>query len=175
MAVTDFLERGRLINPDAVCAIMGDKQYTYDRMAKLMNRVANGLLSLGYGLGRNAAVLSDNDPDGYACSLGVMRSAMTYIPMDSRNSAGDNERILDWGDAEVLFYGRRFHEQVETIRPRLSKLKHLICIDEAAGDAPGLLDWAGSFRRRRRTWKYRLTPFPGCRRAPGLQAISKWP
>ncbi len=145
MAVTDFLERGRLINPDAVCAIMGDKQYTYDRMAKLMNRIANGLLSLGYGLGRNAAVLSDNDPDGYACSLGVMRSAMTYIPMDSRNSAGDNERILDWGDAEVLFYGRRFHEQVETIRPRLSKLKHLICIDEAAGDAPGLLDWAGSF------------------------------
>ena len=145
MAVTDFLERGRLINPDGVCVIMGSTRYTYTHMVKLMNKIANGLLSLGYVLERNVAVLSDNDPDGYACSLGIMRSGMAYIPMDSRNSAEDNERILDWGDAEVLFYGSRFHEQVQSIQTALPKLQHLVCIDKPMDDVPCLADWADSF------------------------------
>ncbi len=146
MAVTDFLERGSLINPDGLCAIMGSKRYTYTQMVKLMNKIANGLLSLGYGLERNAAVLSDNDPDGYACSLGIMRSGMAYIPMDARNSAEENERILDWGDAEVLFYGSRFHEQIQNTCTRLPKLKHLFCIDKPMDDVPGLAEWVDSFQ-----------------------------
>jgi non-ribosomal peptide synthetase component E (peptide arylation enzyme) len=58
MAVTDFLERGALINPDGPCVIMGEKQYTYQQMVKLMNRIANGLITAGYGVERNAAVLA---------------------------------------------------------------------------------------------------------------------
>ncbi len=141
MAVTDFLERGALINPGGLCVMMGEKQYSYRQMVKLMNRIANGLIALGYGLERGAAVLSDNNPDGYACSLGIMRSAMAYVPMDFRNSAEDNCQILDWGDAEVLFYGSRFHEQVIGLRPRLPKLRHLICIDKPMEDVPSLMDW----------------------------------
>ncbi|MBI5585234.1 MAG: AMP-binding protein [Deltaproteobacteria bacterium] len=145
MAVTDFLERGALINPDGLCVVMGEKRYTYRQMVGLMNRIANGLVSLGYGLNRNAAVLSDNHPEGYACSLGIMRSGMAYVPMDFRNSAEDNFRILDWGDAEVLFYGSRFHDQVLDFRDRLPKLQHLICLDHPLEDISGLMDWCSAF------------------------------
>ncbi|MDF1552257.1 MAG: AMP-binding protein [Deferrisomatales bacterium] len=143
--VTDFLERGALINPNGVCVRKGDKQYTYAHMVKTMNRVANGLLANGYGLGRSGAILCDNDPDGYAVTFGIMRSGMAYVPMDFRNSAEDNERILDFSDAEILFYGARFHAQVQGYRARLPKLKQLVCIETGVDDVPGLADWLGAF------------------------------
>jgi acyl-CoA synthetase (AMP-forming)/AMP-acid ligase II len=145
MAVTDFLERGALINPDGICVIMEKKQYTYRQMVGLMNRLANGLGALGYSQGRNAAVLSDNNPEGYVCTLGIMRAGMAYIPMDFRNSGEDNHQILDWGDAEILFYGKRFHEQVQELVPRLPKLKQLISIDGPVDEVPGLMEWVASF------------------------------
>jgi long-subunit acyl-CoA synthetase (AMP-forming) len=98
-------------------------------MLKLMNRIANGLIAAGYGIERNAGVLSDNDPVAYGCTMGVMRSGMAYVPMDFRNSKEDNYRILDFGDCEVLFYQSRFHDQIQELRSRLPKLKHLICIN----------------------------------------------
>lgn len=110
-------------------------------MVKLVNRIANSLNAAGFGIGRNAAVLSDNDPDAYACSLGIMRSGMAYVPMDFRNSKEDNYRILDFGDSEVLFYQSKFHDQIQEMRPRLPKLKHLICIDKTVDDIPSLMGW----------------------------------
>lgn len=142
--VTDFLERGMLINPGGVCVRKGDKQYTYAHMIKTMNRIANTLLALGYGGGRNAAILCDNDPDGYACTFGIMRSGMAYVPMDFRNSPDDNRRILEFGDAEILFYGSRFHEQVQGYRSQLPKLVHLVCVEKAIDDVPSLSEWLAS-------------------------------
>lgn len=76
MAVTDFLERGALVNPDGLCIAMGERRYTYRQLLAVTNRIANALLTAGFGLGHHAAVLSKNDPVAYACTLGVMRSAM---------------------------------------------------------------------------------------------------
>jgi acyl-CoA synthetase (AMP-forming)/AMP-acid ligase II len=145
MAVTDFLERGAFINPDGPCVVMGERQYTYGQMQKLMNRIANGLIAAGYGVEKNAAVLSDNNPVAYGCTMGIMRSGMAYVPMDFRNAKEDNYNILDFGDCEVLFYHSRFHDQIDQLRPRLPKLRHLICIDKPIEDVPSLMDWIALF------------------------------
>ena len=105
MAVTDFLERGALINPEGPCIIMGEKQFTYREMLSLVNQIANNLIREGYGLGRNAGVLADNDPIGFACTLGIMRSGMAYIPMDFRNTEEENYGL--WISATVKFYSTR--------------------------------------------------------------------
>ncbi len=144
MAVSDFLERGALINPDGPCLLMGARAYSYRQVLALCYRVANGLLAAGYGAGRHAAVLSDNDPLGFACSFGVMRSGMAYIPMDFRNALEDNARILDFGDAEVLFFQAHFAEQVRALRARLPRLALLICLDAPLGDIPSLEQWSAA-------------------------------
>jgi len=143
MAVTDFLERGVLINPDGPCIIMEERQYTYREMLSLVNRIANALISAGYGFEQNAGVLSDNDPVGFACSMGIMRAGMAYIPMDFRNTKDENHRILDFGDCEVLFYQSRFQDQVQQLRSKLPKLKLLLCIDKPMDDIPALMNWIG--------------------------------
>ncbi len=141
MAVTDYLERGALVNPDGPCVIHGERRLSYRETLALVNRIANGLAAAGYGLGRHAGVLCDNDPLGYACTLGVMRSGMAYVPMDFRNTAADNFRILEFGDCEALFYQARFHDQVQELRPGLPKLELLVCIDARRDDVPRLADW----------------------------------
>jgi acyl-CoA synthetase (AMP-forming)/AMP-acid ligase II len=146
MAVTDFLERGALINPNGPCITMGERQYTYQDVLRLTNRIANGLVAGGFGLGNNAGVLSNNDPLAYGCTLGIMRSAMAYIPMDFRNSPEDNLRILDFGDCEVLFYQSQFHAQIRELQPRLPKLKLRVCIDKPVDYIPCLEEWISSFR-----------------------------
>lgn len=145
MAVTDYLERGVLIDPDGVCLEMADSRFTYREVSGLVNRIARALGADGYGAGANAAVLSANDPLGYVCTLGIMRAGMAYVPLDFRNSADDNERILDFSDSEALFYQRRFAAQVRTLLPRLPKIRIVVCIDGRDGDVPGLGEWIERF------------------------------
>lgn len=145
MAVTDLLERGALINPYGRCIIKGDKEYTYAQVLNLTNRIANTLIAFGFEIGSAAGVLSDNDPDGYICTLGIMRSGMAYVAMNFRNSEADNYHILDYGDCEVLFYQSKYHDQIKNMRPKLPKLKILICIDQQVEDVPYLTDWIAPF------------------------------
>lgn len=153
MALTDYLERGFLINPDGICLEMEERRFTYREVSGLVNRIARALDAAGYGIGTHAAVLSANDPLGYVCTLGVMRAGMTYVPLDFRNSADDNERILDFSDTEVLFHQRRFADQVRTLLPRLPKIRVVICIDGPDGDVPGLAQWIERFSDSEPEWQ----------------------
>ena len=143
MSVPDFLERGALLNPDGICMQKDEQVFTYRQVLDLCFRAANTLLAAGYGPGRNAAVLCDNDPTGFACSFGIMRAGMAYVPMDFRNSVEENHRILEFGDAEVLFFQARFDDQVRELRKRLPKLQIFICIDAELPGFPALEQWYG--------------------------------
>ena len=140
MPVTDFLERGALINPDGPCMVMDERELSYREAACLMNRIANALLAAGFGLHRNVAVLADNDPVAFVCTMGVMRTRGRLRTLDFRNTEEENFRILDFSDAEALVYHRRFHEQVESLRERLPKLTLTVCIEERLGPESPALD-----------------------------------
>lgn len=145
MAVTDYLERGFLINPDGICLEMFDVRFTYREVSSLVNRIARALHAGGYGVGMSAAVLSANDPLGYICTLGIMRAGVSYVPLDFRNSVDDNQRILDFSDTEVLFYQRRFTDQVRALLPRLQKVQIVVCIDGRDDEIAGLDEWVDAF------------------------------
>ena len=136
MALPDLLERGALVNPDGVCMIREGRRLLYREARSLMRRVANTLLAHGHGAGGHAAVLCGNEPTGFVCSLGVMRAGMAYVPMDWRNSIDDNERILDFGDVELLFFERRFADQARALRARLPQLAGGVSLDAPRAAAP---------------------------------------
>jgi acyl-CoA synthetase (AMP-forming)/AMP-acid ligase II len=145
VAVSDFLERGALINPGGACMVAGTRSHSYREVLALCNRVANALLASGGGAGHHAAILCDNDPVGFACSFGVMRSGMSYVPLDFRNAPEDNRRILAFADAEVLFFQAQFAAQVRALRAQLPRLRQLICLDAPLDELPALEQWvAGS-------------------------------
>ncbi|VVN82134.1 class I adenylate-forming enzyme family protein [Pseudomonas fluorescens] len=141
MAIIDFYDRGWGINPAGVAYIQGERCYTFDEVGELSCRVANKLLALGLPKETKGAIWSANDVTAWACTLGLWRANMTWIPVNARNSAQENHYILDAFDCEVMFYQNDFAPIIAELRPQLPKIKDWICIDADGADAPSLKDW----------------------------------
>ncbi|CAI8797364.1 Long-chain-fatty-acid--CoA ligase FadD13 [Pseudomonas sp. IT-P74] len=142
MAIIDFYDRGWGINPAGVAYIQGERSYTFNEIGELSCRIANKLLALGLPKETKGAVWSGNDVTAWACTLGLWRANMTWIPVNARNSSEENHYILDAFDCEVMFYQNDFAPIIAELRPRLPKIRHWICIDSEAVDAPSLELWS---------------------------------
>ncbi|MCB1856396.1 MAG: AMP-binding protein [Halieaceae bacterium] len=141
MAIIDFYDRGWGINPEGTAYIQDDRAYTFEEIGRLSCRIANRLLALGLPKETKGAVWAGNDVTAWACTLGLWRANMTWIPVNARNSAEDNHYILEAFDCEVMFYQSQFAEIIGELRPRLPKIRHWVCIDAPASAAPSLEQW----------------------------------
>ncbi|MFA5939960.1 MAG: AMP-binding protein [Sinimarinibacterium sp.] len=141
MAIIDFYDRGWNINPAGIAYIQGERSYTFTEVGELSCRIANKLLALGLPKETKGAVWSANDVTAWACTLGLWRANMTWIPVNARNSAEENHYILDAFDCEVMFYQAYFAEIIAQLRPKLPKVKHWICIDADGAEVPSLASW----------------------------------
>jgi acyl-CoA synthetase (AMP-forming)/AMP-acid ligase II len=99
-------------------------------------RIANGLLAAGFAKETKGAVWSTNDVMAWACTLGLWRANLCWIPVGARNPAEENQQLLDAFDCEVLFFQKDFAPVLAELRPRLPKVKLWICIDD--DDVPGV-------------------------------------
>ena len=141
MAIIDFYDRGWGINPTGVAYIQGDRSCTFNEVGELSCRIANKLLALGLPKQTKGAVWSTNDVTAWACTLGLWRANMTWLPVNPRNPAEENHYALDAFDCEVMFYQSSFAAVIAELRPRLPKIRHWVCIDADAPDAPSLEKW----------------------------------
>jgi acyl-CoA synthetase (AMP-forming)/AMP-acid ligase II len=141
LAIIDFYDRGWLINPTGSAYIQDGRAYTYDEVGELSCRIANSLLALSLPKETKGAIWAGNDVTAWACTLGLWRANMTWLPVNARNSAQDNHYILESFDCDVMFYQRDFEAVIAELRPSLPKIKHWVCIDAQAPDALSLEQW----------------------------------
>ncbi|MCB1700181.1 MAG: AMP-binding protein [Pseudomonadales bacterium] len=141
MAIIDFYDRGWGINPDGIAYIQGERAYSFSEVGELSCRIANRLLALGLPRQTKGAIWAGNDVTAWACTLGLWRANMTWIPVNARNSAQENHYILDAFDCELMFYHSAFEAVIAELRPTLPKVLHWICIDADAAGAPSLDSW----------------------------------
>jgi len=138
MAIIDFFDRGWRINPNGPAYIQDDCRYSFTQIGELSCRIANALLAEGVPSGTKGAVWSDNDVTAWACTLGLWRANLCWIPIGARSRAEESEFILDAFDCEILFFQENFRPVIEELRPRLPKIKRWICIET------DLTDWTGA-------------------------------
>jgi acyl-CoA synthetase (AMP-forming)/AMP-acid ligase II len=143
VALIDLYDRGWMINPTGTAYIQGDRSYSFDEVGELSCRIANRLQSLDLPKETKGAIWAANDVTAWTCTLGLWRANMTWLPVNARNSAEDNHYILDFFDCEVMFYQSEFEEVIAGLRPRLPKIRHWVCIDTEAPQAPSLDSWLG--------------------------------
>lgn len=141
MAIIDFYDRGWDINPEGVAYIQGDRCYSFREVGELSCRIANCLLGFGLPRETKGAIWSGNDVTGWACTLGLWRANMAWIPVNARNSIADNHYILENFDCDIMFYHSEFAEVIAEIRPGLPKIQHWVCIDSTGANAPSLEAW----------------------------------
>lgn len=145
MAIIDFFDRGWRINPDGVAYIQDDRHFSFTEIGELSCRIANGLLAAGFTKEAKGAVWAENDVTAWACTLGLWRANMCWIPLGARNAPEENHQLLDAFDCEILFYQKKFSAVVAALRTRLPNVRLWVCIDgeeHEAGGATPLAAWA---------------------------------
>lgn len=136
MKVIDFFDRGVQLSRDRACTIDQDTgiQRSYGQVWESSHRIARGLLAAGAKAGvTKVALLSHNCGIALECILGILRSGAVWAPVNARNSSSDVQYLLDANDVEILLYHSDFEESAQLYRSQCPKLRHLLCIDSAAG------------------------------------------
>src|ERR1700722_6956664 len=141
MRLVDYLDKGASLGADAPCLTTHGKDLSYGDVQRLSYRIARGLANSGTSPGEKIAILSGNDPIAFASVFGISRAGCVWCPINPRNEAAETHFILDNFDAEVLIFSTEFAPMVAKMRPDLSKLRVLICLDAELEGALSLERW----------------------------------
>ena len=107
---------------------------TVDRV----NRLANGLLSLGLKKGDTVASLNRNCPQHVEIMFASIKSGGVRANMNPRLSLADKSWLLNDSEAKVLFVSEEYLSEIQSIRRELKRVKHFISI---SGKFPGMIDY----------------------------------
>ena len=141
MRLIDYLDKGASLGADAPCLTMDGRDLSYADVQRLSYRIARSFERSGIVAGDKVAVLSDNDPHAFACVFGISRAGTVWCPVNPRNEAAENQFILDDFDCSLLLFHSSFAGMVEKIRPKLPKLRALVCLDAALPFAESFDAW----------------------------------
>ena len=129
MRLTDFLDKGASLGPNAPCLTMGGRTRTYRDVQRLSWSIARALSRSAVRPGDKVAVLSANDPVAFSCVFGIARAGAVWCPVNPRNEAAENRELLDLFDCSCLIFQAAFAPLVAQIAVDLPKLTTLICLD----------------------------------------------
>ena len=141
MLLTDYLDKGASLGPEKPCLTTDGLTLSYAETQAFSYRFARAIAAAGVSPGAKIAVLSGNDPVAFACVFGISRAGCVWCPINPRNEAAETHFILDNFDAEVLIFSSDFAAMVAKMRPDLSKLRVIVCLDAEVEDAPSLDRW----------------------------------
>ncbi|MER6736894.1 non-ribosomal peptide synthetase [Streptomyces puniciscabiei] len=75
-------------HPQAVAAVHGEQEWTYDELNRRANRLARALLARGLGREDVVAVVTERDLDWTAAMLAVFKAGGAYLPIEPHFPAG---------------------------------------------------------------------------------------
>ena len=131
MRLTDYLDKGASLDPDAACLTMNGRTRSYAEVQRLSWLIGRALGRSGIEPGDKVAVLSGNDPVAFACVFGIARAGAIWCPVNPRNEAAENSQLLSLLECSCLIFQGAFSPLVEQIADVLPKLRTLVCLDES--------------------------------------------
>ncbi|MDX2820712.1 long-chain fatty acid--CoA ligase [Streptomyces ipomoeae] len=141
MRLTDYLDKGASLGPDAPCLTTEGHTLTYGEVQDLSWRVARALDRSGVRPGDKVAVLSANAPTAFSCVFGISRAGAVWCPVNPRNEAAENRELLDLFDCVCLIFQEAYTPLVAKILPDLPELTMLVCLDGSPSFATPLGQW----------------------------------
>lgn len=126
MRLANILKRSARFYPKANALICGSHRLTYKEFWERVNRLANGLASLGIGLGKRVAVLLSNCHRFAELYLAVPQLGAVLVPLNVRLSPRELIEQLEHSEAVALFSSEPFREKLFAMKSFFPKLKFLI-------------------------------------------------
>jgi len=126
---TDFLNIATAICPDQTAIVFEDKRYTFAQLNERVNRLAHGLMKLGAKKGAVVAFLQVNCNQCVETYFAVAKTGAIYMPINFRSKEKELTYMLNTAEASILIAGERYIPMIQSIRPELHHLNHLVSIE----------------------------------------------
>ncbi|MGD0794101.1 MAG: long-chain-fatty-acid--CoA ligase [Dehalococcoidales bacterium] len=134
MNTAEFLSIATAICPEKTAIIFEDKRYTFSQLNERVNRLANGLIKMGAKKGDVIALLQVNCNQCVETYFAVARMGGIYLPLNFRAKEKELTYMLNTAEAKFFIIGERYTTMIQSIRPELKYLKHLISIESKHPD-----------------------------------------
>ncbi len=108
--------------PDKIAVMDARRSYTYSRLNRRTNRLANSLLGLGLAKGDKVAVLLENCIEIAELYLATAKTGLIIVPINFRLAANEIEYIVDNSDARAMVVHDQFASSVAPVKDRLTKI-----------------------------------------------------
>lgn len=109
-----------------VFLLFEEQRITYAQLNERVNRVANGLLSLGIKPGDGIAVMMPNRPEWLYVYFATQKIGAYAVPVNTALKGESLTYILNHSEAQVFFLSWELVEPFSAIQGNLSALRHLI-------------------------------------------------
>lgn len=142
MILSELIDDAAARGPDRTAFVQPDGSIlTYARCRDIAHDIAGALSVALPEPGANVAVYSPNDTRAFLAILGIVRAGHVWVPLNARNTAEDNARLLDATDSVAIFYHSEFEEAVRVFAGLTDKLTRFICLDRDGALGPSLDDF----------------------------------
>jgi acyl-CoA synthetase (AMP-forming)/AMP-acid ligase II len=115
------------------------REITWRQMDDDASRTANFCLERGLGRGSKVALLMKNSLEWFPLYFGVMRSGALVVPMNFRNDQSDTQKCLELTQADAIFFGHGYEEQIGSLRGEAPSIKTFVSM------GPDRLDFAMNY------------------------------
>ena len=124
MQLSDYLDKGASLGPDAPCLTTDGETRSYAEVQELSRRIAAGLVGQGVAAGDTVAILSANDPDAFTTVFGISRVGAVWCPINPRNEAAENRELLELFGCRALVFQASYAALVDADPRRPARADH---------------------------------------------------
>ncbi len=143
MRISPFKEsiaiKAKYLPKDHVSIIYGEDRITWHKLNERVNRIGNGLRSLGIKKDDKVAILFHNTPAFVETNVAIQGIGAIPVPVNYRYVANELEYLLNNCDAKCLIFENEALPVVEEVQKNTPNVKYFIC--QGNGSHNGYLDY----------------------------------
>lgn len=124
----DLFEAVAQVIPDRPAIIYGDQRVTWRQFDCRTNRLARNLAEAGLKPGSKVAFYLSNTPAYLELFSACAKGRFTHANVNYRYVDHELFHVLDNSDAEAVVYDAAFAPQIQSLQPRLGKVKIFLAV-----------------------------------------------
>ncbi len=129
MNTSEFLMIASSVVPDRTAMVCDSAGRNFMEMQDRVNRLANALQGMGVGRGDKVSVMALNSMPYVEIYYAAAKLGAVFVPLNYRAKREELSYMCNNSQTSVLFVGERYLDVAAAIKPELTTVKHLVCLD----------------------------------------------
>jgi len=137
MILGELLSRNARRYPEKTALVCGDTRLSFRQLNDRVNRLANGLMSLGLRKGDRVVIIADTSPQHMEVSFATLKCGMVVASLNPRLPTRDLLHLMNNAAPKAVVLDQEHKPLVESLRPDINGVERFIIAGPAQDDMLG--------------------------------------